>query len=34
MWPDNRYLVSDEGKVNTGANFAIVIVPGTPYARL
>jgi hypothetical protein len=26
MWPDNRYLASDEGYVNTSDNFAIVIV--------
>jgi hypothetical protein len=34
MWPDSRYQASDEGKVNTGANFVIVIALSAPYARL
>jgi hypothetical protein len=34
MWPDNRYVASGEGDVNTIDNFAIVIVLSAPYARL
>jgi len=34
MRPDARYVVSDDGPVNTSDNFAIVIVLGAPYARL
>jgi hypothetical protein len=34
MWPDDCYLASGEGYVNTIDNFAIVIVLSAPYARL
>jgi len=34
MWPDNRYVASGEGYVNTIDNFAIVIVLSAAYARL